>query len=321
MAIHYPGYALPRADLAEAYSELEVDPTLYIADQVAPDFNSKVRGGTYPRRKKASLLQLVQTLRAARGGFNRIDARVGDASFQCETHGLEGVVDDEERALYENDFDAEMAIVQAIHEALAIAREIRVKNALLNTGVWTGDSLYTDVSAAPWATGTSDWIVHVIDAVEKVRQLGHSANALILGAGVIPSLLKSQVTRAQFPAAPMITVNMLREKLADLAGVQKVLIGRARYDAAGEDPTGATAPVLTDIWPTNFAMVARVAEPGSSLSTPSVMRTIRWSRFEMGRRVMQYREEQTMGDVFREMECVDELVIDESAAHLLKIAA
>lgn len=319
MAVQYPGYATPRLDLAEAYMEIEIDGTIYIADKVAPEFVSKIRGGKYPRRKKASLLQNVQTRRAARGGFNRIDTRVGDGSFECVTHGLEGVVDDEERALYEADFDADLACVQDVHEALSIAREIRVAAKTFDTVLWTGAALYTDVSSAPWDTVSSDWIVHVIDAVEKVRRNGHKANALIIGASQLPSLLKNTATRAQFPGASMITLDMLRQALAKLVGLEDIFVGGARYDSTGEDPTGVAEPVLTDVWSDDYAMVARVAKPGARLSSPSILRTVRWGRFDMARRVMQYREEQVMGDIFRELECVDELQIDKSCGHLLKI--
>lgn len=325
MGLHYPGYATPRLDLAEAYMEIELDPGLYIADQVAPEFGSAIRGGKYPRRKKGSLLQNpASTRRAVGGGFGRIHSLVGDGTFECETHGLEGVVDDEERVLYENEFDADLACVQDVHEALSIAREIRVKDATFDTTLWTGSALYTDLSgSAPWATGTSDWIAHVIDAVEKVRQNGHLANALILGAAVKPHLLKSQVTRAQFPGAPRITVAMLEEALSSLCGIQRVLFGGARYDSAhaASDPTGATEPTLTDIWGETYAMVARVTTPGARLSSPSILRTVRWTRFDKSKRVIQYREEQTLGDVFREMESVDELQIDKTCGHLLKIKA
>lgn len=320
MAVQYPGYATPRLDLGEAYMEIEIEPGKFIAEDVLPPFISNIRGGKFPKRKKASLLQNVQTKRSARGGFNRIDSRVGDQTFECETHGLEGVVDDEERVLYESDFDADLACVQDVHEALSIAKEIRVATAVFNTTTWTGSTLYTDVSAsAPFDTASSDAIGVLLDAVEKVRQGGHRANALIIGAEQFKNLMKNSGVRAQFPGAPIITLEMLQRALGSLVGLERVIVGRAMYDSAGEDPTGNTAASLTDVWSNDYAMVARVAAPGARLSAPCIGRTIKWGKFDVSRRVMQYREEQTMGDVFRELESVDELVIDSSCGHLLKI--
>lgn len=320
MAVQYPGYATPRLDLGEAYMEIELEPGRFIAEECMPVFVSAIRGGKFPRRKKASLLQSVVTKRAARGGFNRIDSRMGDQTFECETHGLEGVVDDEERVLYESDFDAELACVQDVHEALSIAKEIRVATAIFNTTTWTGSSLYTDVSStAPFDNVASDVIGVLIDTVEKVRLNGHRANCLILGASQYKNLLKNTGIKAQFPGAPVITLEMIQRALASIVGLEKLMVGRALYDSAGEDPTGNTEPTLTDIWSDDYAMVGRCAAPGARLSAPSIGRTIKWGRFDASRRVMQYREEQTMGDVFRELECVDELVIDSSCGHLLKI--
>lgn len=245
---------------------------------------------------------------------------MGDQSFECETHGLEGVVDDEERALYESEFDADLACVQDINQALMIAKEIRAKDAVFNTTTWTGSSLYTDVSASnPFATPASDAIGVVIDAKEKVRQNGHRANALILGEAVANSLTKNQGIRAQFPGAARITLEMIRQAMAAIFGLERLIVGGALYDTAGEDPTGNTSPSLSDIWGSTYVMVARVAPAGARLSAPSIGRTIRWSKLDPGRRVVQYREEQTMGDVFRLLECVDELVIDESCGHLVKV--
>lgn len=320
MSVQYPGYATPRLDLAEAYMELEPDASLYIAEEVLPVFDTPIRGGKFPKRKKASLAQIVKTRRAAKGGFERIDSRMGDQSFECETHGLEGVVDDEERALYASEFDADLACVQDIHESLSIAKEIRAATAVFNTTTWTGSSLYTDVSATnPFDTPNSDVITVLLNAREKVRQLGHQADALIIGAAQFKNLLLNTGIRAQFPGAAVITVEMIQRMLGSIVGLPRVLVGGARYDATGEDPTGLATPSLTDIWSDDYCMVAKLAPKGSRISAPGIGRTMRWTKLDMGRRVIQYREEQVAGDVFRELECVDELTIDADCGHLLKI--
>lgn len=321
MAVQYPGYATPRLDLGEAYMEFEAEPGLFIAEEVLAPFDSNIRGGKFPVRKKASLLQNVATRRAARGGFNRIDSRMGDKSFECETFGLEGVVDDEERTLYSSDFDAELACVQDVHMALMIAKEIRVATAVFDTAVWTGSDLYTDVSgSAPWDTAGSAVIATVIAAKEKVRRQGHRANALIVCESQLNNLLTNTGILARFAGVTTaITEQMLRDNMKQIFGLDMLIVGKAMYDATGEDPTGVATPSLSDVWTDDYAMIARVATPGARLSAPGIGRTIHWAKFDVARRIVQYREEQTMGDIFRELESVDELIIDASCGHLLKI--
>jgi hypothetical protein len=317
MGINYSNRSTPRLDLGEAFKEYEAEAGIFIAESVLAPFDSQKREASFALRKRASSMQNVSTKRASRGTFNRIDSRAGETSFACDTHGLEGVVDDEERQLYASDFDAELATVEDVAMALKIAKEIRVATAIFNTTTWTGSTLYTDVSAAPWDTAASDVIGPVLDAKEKVRTLtGMRANALILTEKQANNLLKNTNIIARFPGAALVTLDMIREALPKLFGLQYLFVGGGVYDAAAE---GATTPTVTDIWSDDYAMVCRVATAGARLSTPSIGRTIRWANFDPGMAVQMYREEQTMGDVVRVLECVDELVIDASFGHLLKI--
>lgn len=321
MGINYSsstGYATPRLDLGVAFQEFEAEEGLFIADQVLPDFSSKRREATFSVRPRASLLQNVDTKRGARGKFNRIDSKAEDKSFACKTYGLEAVVDDEERELYASDFDAEMAALTDVLMALRIAREIRVASMVQNTTTWTGSDLYTDVSAtAPFDNPSSSVVDVVIDAKEKVRRSsGMRANALILSEVQANNLLKNTQIRSQFPGAALITLDMIKGALAAIFGLRYLVVGGAVYDAAGED---ASAETITDIWSDDYAMVCRLGQSGDALSSPSLGRTVRWSGFDVALAVQTYREEQTMGDVLRAFESIDELVIDSAQGHLLKV--
>lgn len=321
MGTNYSGtYATPRLDLGIAYQELNPDPDKFIAEQVFVPFATKKRDATFSVRSRESLTQDVDTKRAARGNFNRIDGELRDLSYNCDTHGLEGLVDDEERALYQSDFDAEMATVEDIDMALRISKEKRAAAALFDTSVWTGATLYTDVSAAnPITDPSSDLVSVVLAAIESFADAaaGEEPNALVLNYSNLMALLKNTGIRGHFPGAPKVTLGMIREALADIFGLEKLMVGRARYRTSAD---GAASATFSPIWSSSYMAVCRVAPSESaSLRTSCVGRTMKWSQFDAGLAVQMYREEQHMSDVVRAFECVDELTTDVRMSHLVKV--
>lgn len=321
MGVNYgSGYATPRMDLGVAYSEYEPDEAAWIAEQIYVPFNTPKRDATFSKRLRASMLKVVETLRAKRGKFNRINTQGKDVSYACQTHGLEIVVDDEERALYESDFDAEFAALVELMLGLKLSKEIRAATALFDASVWTGSDLYTDLSSSnPFADESSNVIGAVIDAKEKVRQnSGMRANALVMGEAVFNSLLKNTAIKARFPGAVTITQEMIANAMGPIFGLRKLIVGGGIKNTASENASSAS---LSDVWGSTYVSVCRVAEnENTPLSMPCVGRTMKWTKLNRDMMVQTYREEQTMGDVLRALECVDELTLDTPLAHLLKVA-
>lgn len=322
MSINYSGgYATPRLDLGIALQELEPDPGAFIAEQIFVPFETQERDAKLSVRSRESMLKSVKTRRASKGTFNRIDSKLEDLEYSCDTHGLEGVVDDEERLLYASAFDADMATVEDIRMALWISKERRAASKLFSPTTFTAPlGLYTDASAAnPITDPSSDIIGVIIDAVESCRLSsgGMAANALVMSKGNLTALLKNTGIRAQFPGAPRITLQMILDSLMSIFGLERLLVGASMFDAANED---AAAASFTSIWSDDYISVCRVAPgPAASLRTPCIGRTMKWARFSADFAVQQYREEQTMGDVFRAFECVDEHLKDPALGHLVKV--
>lgn len=324
MGITYTGgYAIPRLDLGMAYQEFEPEPGLFIAEDVFVPFGTPRRDAKLSVRKRESMLQLTETRRASKGTFNRIDSDLKDIEYACDTHGLEGLVDDEERALYASDFDAEMATVLDVDMALRLAKEVRTANVLFGAQ-WTGGGAarYTDVSAAqPITNPASDQIGVILDASEKVRTGtgGMMANALVLSYGNLLQLLQNTGIKAMFPGANQVTLGMLEQILPAIFGLQKIIVGRAMYCTSAE---AAATPTFASVWSDDYMAVCRVApSPSAPLRAPSVGRTMKWSLLDAELAVQTYREEQTMSQVIRAFECVDEWTSDVPMSHLVKVRA
>lgn len=318
MAANYSGsYAAPRLDLGVAFMEHLTNMTEFIGALVLPMFSTPKRAASFSAITRETLLQDAAALREARGNYNRVNLGAKDKSFSCEEFGLEQVVDDVERALYASDFDAEDAATKITARALMLQYEKRVAAAVFNTTTWTGASLFTDVSGAPWDTAGSAVIAPTIAAKEKVRTLtGMMPNAMIIAEKQVQNLLTNTEIKAQFPGAPLITLEMLRSALASIFGLQKLIVGGAVRNSAIEGQAYAGA----DVWSDDYAMIAVIPDAGAPLTTPCIGRTFIWTQDSPNDvTVEMYREEQSRGDVVRARHHVDEVIIDASFGHLLKI--
>jgi len=319
---NYSGsYATPRLDLGEAFWEYNQANAgvSNIATSVLGTFNSSVKAGTFSKMRREGILRDDATTRAAKDTYSRGSHDAEDQAFACVEYGYEEVVDDSERNLYSSDFDAEMASLIIAAGKIERAQEIRTAAAVFNTTTWTGASLYTDRGSAPWSTISTDIVAHVVDAVEKVRSgSGERPDTLIVGAATFSKLLKNTGIRNQFPGASIITMEMLEQQMGAIFGLRKLLVGGAVKNTAIE---GQDA-VVADVWSGQYAMVAKTADAGSSLSTPCIGRSILWTGDSPTNLVVEsYREEQSRGEVIRARQNVDELIIDPTFGHLIEVEA
>lgn len=320
MGVQYSSYATPRLDLGTAYMEFMDAGSMpqFVATDVLPTFRTPRQAAKFSALTRETMLSAAAAGRASRSSYNRVDFGAEDKSYSCEEFGLEGLIDDRERILYSNDFEHESAVLMHVTQKLKLAMEVRTAALVFNTTTWTGSALYTDRSAAPWATVSSDVITHVLAAKEKVRAgTGMEANALILGRGVFEALLSNTGIKAQFPGAPIITLQMVKNALAQIFGLEKLIIGNAVKNTADEGQTAS----LSDVWGSTYAMVARVADQGAGLQTPCLGRSFLWTPDSPEELVVEtYREEQVRGDVLRARHDVDEVILSAEFGHLLKVA-
>lgn len=318
--VNYNGtYATPRPDLGAAYEEYMDDPDMgqFIALTVASIVKSNVQKGNYSSITRETALRSADAKRTATSAYNRVTMGAEDKSFSCDEFGLEASVDDRKRNFYKSSFDHEAASLRQLIRRMRLAQEIRMATLIQNTTTWTGAALFTDVSAAPWATAASAIIKPVIDAKEKVRVgTGMEPNALIVSKAVFQSMLYNTGIIARFPGAALVTEDMIRANLAAIFGLQKLIVGGAVKNTADE---GLDASIA-DVWTNVHAMVARVADDGAGIDTPCVARTFLWEVDSPTDLVVEsYREEQVRANILRARHDVDEVVIDAAQGHLLKV--
>ncbi len=307
----------PRLDLGAAVMEFVDQQSNFIGTKVAPIFKTQKKDAIFNAITRECLNRDLNTKRAMRSHYNREGIETEEISYKCEEHGLEGALDDGERALYAKDFDAELVTVQGITNLVLLAQEKRIASLLFNTSTFTGASLYTDNSGSPWATITTDIVGQVLDAKEKVRQnTGLKANALIISETNKIRILKNTAIKAmiQYTARP--TEAEILNALADIFGVKSVFIGGAIRNSANKGKAFTAA----DVWSSLYAMLAVVAEDAQNLAQPAIARTMLWTEDSPENALVeQYRDDAIKSDIFRVRHSVDEILIDAPFAHLMKV--
>ncbi len=311
--------ATPRLDLGAAVMEFIQQDNDYIGTKAFPTFPTKLKKGTFSAITRETIAQTGDTKRSARSTYNRGSFGAKDKSYACEENGWENPVDDSERALYANDFDADLTAAKIALGIVLRNQEKRVADKLFSTSTFTGSALYTDISSsAPWATIGSSVLAAVRTARQKVRaNCGLQPNAIIMSATNRDRLVALTEVKEAIKYTSRTTEQELINALADLLGVKYVLVGNAIKNSAKEGQAFASA----DIWSATYVSLAVIAENALDLSQPSVGRTFLWNQdCPDNAFVEQYRGEDIRSDIFRVRQHTDENLIDAYFAHLLKVA-
>ena len=311
-----------RPDLATFLQfDLESDRSGFIASQVLPVVDVASQAGNFGKIPLAQLLQQRTTLRAPGAGYARGDFTFEPATYACEEHGAEDVVDDRQAKMYREYFDAEQIATMRAFSSVLRNAEQRVADAVFNTTTWNGSALTTGI--------TNEWdenhlsnaipIQDVEAAVKKVYEgSGLWPNALIINRRVFRNLrnLNQIIDRVNSSGAGNASKpsDITADMLAKVFDLDYVIVAGASRNNAKEGQ--AASPV--QIWSNEYAMVCRVATT-NDMAEPCIGRTFHWSEdgSSIGGAVETYREEAVRGEVVRVRHDVDEIILYAQAGHLL----
>lgn len=309
----------PRLALGAAVMEFIMNRSQFIGLKALPLFQTQQKAAVFNAITRECLTKIPETKRATGADYNRLNFETVEKDFSCIEHGLEGPLDDGERALYANDFSGELVTVEQVLGLILLAQEYRAAQALFNTTTFTGAALYTDNSSAPWDNIASDAIGQVRAAKEKVRQnTGLEPNALIIGKTNLDRLKVNTAILDAIKYTSRVTEAVLLAAFADIFGVQQILVGKAVRNTANKKLTFSGS----DVWSDDYAMVAVVADNPMNLKSPSVGRTFLWTEDSAVNPIVEsYREDKIRSEVFRVRHSVVEKIIDANFAHLMKVDA
>jgi len=305
-----------RPDLAAMASEISLDSMNqgFIADRVMPVFRSSQRSGEFPVIEAREMLRVPDVRRAPSGHYNREDWEYSSQTFTCQDYGLEGRLADDEASQFQYYGDAEYVTVRRTMTNVLRAREKRVADLLFNPSTFTVHNVSTPWSTTGSCTPRSD----VMEGIKAMRDAtGLNPNVVVIPWAAYQNVLLS----AEFKEHVQYTIPVLTRPaneqlalLADYFSVSEVLVAGAPYNAANK----GLAVSLSDIWSSNYVLIARVATDPMDLREPCVGRTFLWTADSPELvTVEEYREEQTRSTIYRVRHYVDERVMFTGAAYLL----
>lgn len=314
-------YATPRADLGEALLEYRRENGgNWIGTKLLPTVDVTKKAATFSKFPRASILQTADVRRAARGRYNRIDSEAKDFSYATQNYGLEGAVDDSERALYSSDFDSDMNIMIVVERAVRLAQEQRVAAALFNTTNFSGSNFVDNSVNAPWTQISTDIIGQIYDGLESSRrQTGMKPNTMAVARPTWNLMKKNTGIASRFKTIGIVTDGILEDSLKEIFGLKQILVGDEVYNAAAEANPNTPAESVTDVWAKQYALLAYVCPEGSSIQEPCLGRTFVWTDYASDLEVQSYREEKIESDIVRVKHFVQELLYDAAYGQLIKV--
>ncbi len=290
----------------------------FIAHLAAPVFESGVQSGTYGKVPLKQLLQEPEVGRNSRGEYNRTNFTFEDAVFATKERGIELPVDRRQATMYREFFDFELVCTKTALDIGLRAQEKRVADMLFNA---TTFSSYTTAVTNEWDDAAN--ATPLTDVKAAVRSIwlatGMWANTLIINRHVFGNLrMCDQVIDKIASSGAGASVEPGKITVAQIAScfdLPNVFVAGSARDSANE----GQAVSISSVWSDEYAMVAVVAPPGSTIETPCVARTIHWGEdgSKIGGTIETYYEDQSRGDVVRVRHEVHELIPYTAMGHLL----
>ena len=302
--------------------DLEMNNRGFIAAQVAPVLDVSLQADNPGKIEVEQLLKVGSTKRSPRAGYARGSWTFTTWSYATEEYGWEEPIDDRERAMYANYFDAEQIATLRAYNNVLLNAEIRVADLLLST-TWTsgGATLYTDVGTTEWTEdnwATAEPIAQVEAASRYVRaNCGYWPNAIVLNETKFRDLRQCAEVRERIVASgagsPAKASDITPQMVASVFNLDRVIVAGSNKDTATE----GQSTVFGDVWG-DYAMVCRVAT-SQDPREPCIARTFHYAAdgSQIGGTVEQYREEQTRSDIIRVRHDVDEVVMYTEMGHLI----
>lgn len=305
-----------RPDLgAVAYEYLMDAPAQgFIGMAILPIFETVLQSAQYPIIPLEAILKTKDTTRAARSNYQRDDYEFEMGNYACRDRGFEEALDDTERKMYANLFDAEEVATQRATNRVLRAQEKRIAAMLFNTS----NLSHTNVSVE-WSTAASATPLADITIGKKAMRAasGLLPNVVAMGWSVFVNALNTAELKDAFKYTSPIELGgyeAQRRALAQYFGIGEVHVGGAVKDTAGK----GKATTIADIWDDEYILLARTPEMPQDLKEPSLGRTFLWIEDSPESLVVEsYREEKIRSDVFRVRHNVDECFVFKGAGYLL----
>ena len=309
-----------RPDLAQSLEEfnLEMNMNSFVGTQVLPVIDVDRESGKFGKISLESLLQNATTKRASGAGYSRGNWTFTDDSFVCEEFGHEEPIDDRERAVYADYFDADEISALRARSTILVEAEKRIAAAVYNETTFSGQI----------TTVTNEWddaanctpIVDINTAINAVYdRTGVWPNSLVINKKVFRNLRASDKIKDAIAASgagdPTKQADITVQMIAQCFDLTNVFVAGGSKNSANEGQSAVPA----QIWSDEYAMVFAAA------SSPDIREACLGRTFHYGGdgssqagTVEMYRDEVVRADIVRVRHDVDEKILYPEVGQLLK---
>lgn len=278
-----------------------------ISDIVFPKVRVELPNGTFFTWNKADRWRRQMSKRAPGDVFKRGALRNGTDTYLTEQHAMEYKLPDEiRRAGAQNGIGWDMIITSSLQEQLIMEKDLDFAADFMTSGSgWTSGTL----TAGKWSVAaTSKPVADTIGAARLIkRAIGANRNYKLIGIGgtIVESALLGNAdisTRLQY--VQVASVGNIRAALANVLGIDQLIIADREYTTSKEGQTAAFAPVIDD----DFLLLAVPNAPGQE--TPAAGYTFEWDDGNGESYVEEYRDETVKSDIYRAIEHYDQKQVD-----------
>jgi hypothetical protein len=307
-----------RTDLSASMEEFDLlmDAEGFIGQRVLAAQDVGKKSSTFGKIPIEQLLQAKETKRAPGASYGRGNWKFEEASYSCEEHGWEEPVDDNEREMYIDFFDAEVVAMNRAQRIIAENQEKRIAAMIFNATTYTSQStaVTTEWSNAASATPISD-----IEAAVQAcwGRSGLWPNAMVINRKVFRNLRNCAqiVDRLKYQGFQDVRASSITvQALAQVFDIPNLLVAGGAKNTANE---GATASI-SSIWSDEYCWIGRIAET-QDFREPCVGRLFHWAQdgSELRGRVEEYRDETVRSNIIRVRHQVDEVELHTACNQLL----
>ena len=319
------GGAILRADLRGVVEEAFRQSQLFIGAKVMPPLPVPNRAGQYPVIKKnaGNLLRNEAKVRGAGATYPRITRQWENDNYTAQEYGIEALVDDSNREDLSRFFDLESTETRLAYRQVQLAHEIRVSSAIINTGTF---SITTSATAFTLANrlgnGGFDLGLDVDTAKQAIQGRGEDATnlSLVMSLPVFNRVrgstqVQNRVRGIQGNDSALV---LDTASVAKALQVKQILIGAAAYDTSAQ---GASASVMSNIWPNTYAWLGAISEPTGPQDYfgGGTGFTLFWQQDSDIFQVESYREERARSEVIRARQYTAEKVVLAPSAQLIDL--
>ena len=292
----------------------KIVPKGYISEMILPQLNVVQYSGLIGNYGNDHL-RIVNTVSGGKQGYPMVESDVRSSTgYYVETHGLKDIITKRDFANVEKPFDARRDVTAKLTTHLWLGKEFSLAQSLTDPAVITngvtlsGTSQYNDYT-------NSDPIGDSNDAFDSIyNATGTEPDTLIMSRATFrtlkyhPKILDALGYKEQRPGG------LSEQELADALDIDRVLVGRAVYNAGKQ----GLADNIQPVWPKD--MIYCVAPARAELEQISLGYRVQISG-QSPRQVMREAQNEPMGSekVIIEDE-YDQVLVNTDAAYLIQDA-